>query len=270
MLALLLKAMAEESIRASVSHEATRQLLVGTGLLGVSVEAPEWVQFGTASFFETPVGAFWPGIGAPHWTYMVKFKLWKKEDQKAETPDAQGRVPDVEKKLDTPDVAIRSVITDKYFRDAREEEKKSLQTKARTMTWALTYFLMNKKLDGLLRYYGELQALPRDMVPDDDTLMRCFGRAFELMDHSDPSRVDDNKLAKLAEEWYSFIDLTPMESSEALQEAWRNLKSMGDKSRSRTGRGAGEKPSDAVKPNLPPFINPDKKPPADKPKDKGK
>lgn len=215
MLALLLKAMAEESVRATVSHEGTRQLLVASGLLSQYVEAPEWTQFGVGSFFETPVGAYWPGIGAPHWTYIVKFKVWKKD-----------------KKLDTPEVAIRAVITDKYFRDAGEDDKKSSTTKARTMSWSLMYFLMNKKLDGVLKYFQELSVLPRDMVPDDNTLMLCFGRAFELLESSDSSRVDERKLNKLADEWYSFVELTPMESSEALQEAWRNLKAMGDKRKS--------------------------------------
>jgi hypothetical protein len=251
MLALLLKAMAEESIRATVSHEGTRQLLVASDLINTTVEAPEWLQFGVGSFFETPVGAYWPGIGAPHWTYIVKFKVWQKD-----------------KKLDTPDNAIRSVITDKYFRDADEEEKKSLETKARTMSWSLMYFLMNKKLDGVLKYFHELSSLPRDMVPDDNTLMLTFGRAFDLLESSDLSRVDDRKLSKLADEWYSFVELTPMESSEALQEAWRNLKAMGEKKKSKPDAAKSPKvelPKFPMPPTKKPGDSPEKKSGGDKP-----
>ncbi len=258
MLALLLKAMSEESVRASISHEGTRQLLLGTGLLNQQVETPEWIQFGTGAFFETPVGAYWPGMGAPHWTHMVKFKLWNKPIE-VKTPD--NKVVGVVREIDPADAAIRSVITDKYFREARAEDKKSLETKARTMSWSLAYFLMNKKLEGVLRYYQELRDLPRDMVPDDDALIGCFGRAFELMQASDPTRIDDRKLNGLADQWYSYIELTPMESSEALQEAWRNLKTMADKSKTR----AAAKPTDK-KPTAPGVLPP--KPPTSKPGEK--
>jgi hypothetical protein len=277
MLALLLKAMGEESVRASVGQDGTRQLLVATGLLTTTVEAPEWIQFGMGSFFETPVGAYWPGIGAPHWTYMVKFKLWKQEDERAEAAfeaaiaERKPPVPFI-RKLDPASDAIVKVITDQYFREARQNErKKSLEAKARTMSWSLAYFLMNKKLDMLNRYFEELRNLPRDMVPDDETLTRCFGRAFELMEPADPTRVDTRLLNKLADEWYSFIDLTPMESSEALQEAWRNLKAVHDKAKVRatpgsatlTTPGDGKKPGSGNNPPRPPA--PGNTPPGGKP-----
>ncbi len=53
-LALLTKALEDESARASVSQDATRQLLFASGLLPRNVTVPEWVQFGVGSFFETP------------------------------------------------------------------------------------------------------------------------------------------------------------------------------------------------------------------------
>src|SRR5262249_40424972 len=78
-MALVHKCMEEESERAASSHEVIRQLLAATEMLPRNVMAPEWIQFGMPSFFETPVGAswpaFWPGVGAPSWNYRVKFKL---------------------------------------------------------------------------------------------------------------------------------------------------------------------------------------------------
>jgi hypothetical protein len=207
MLALLQKALAEESARASVGHVGVRQLLVSTGLINPRVDVPDWLPCGIASFFETPTGAYWPGIGAPHWQYMVRFKLWERYQ-----------------KLDRPEDAIHNVLTDGYFQLAREKNKKSLTTKARTMSWGLAYFLLNRKPDGVFRLLDELNNLPRDMALDDETLMLCFGRAFDLVEPADPDRVNPMKLYKLADEWYSFIDLTPMESSEALQDAFRRYK----------------------------------------------
>src|SRR5207253_6658106 len=94
-LTLVLKAMEEDGKRATVTHEGTRQLIAALGLLPRSVEAPQWIDFGMASFFETPKGSYWWGAGAPNMTYLVNFKLW-----------------DYNKKLDkNPAEALMSVVT---------------------------------------------------------------------------------------------------------------------------------------------------------------
>ncbi len=119
-LAVLEKALEDDAEQAAVSLEGTRQLLTAANLLPRGVAAPEWVQFGWSSFFETPKGAFWPGTGAPSWVYLPHYKQLEKE---------KG-----EKKLEKPDVTLRNVVTDKYFRDAlaaveraKQEEKRVLR-----------------------------------------------------------------------------------------------------------------------------------------------
>src|SRR6202011_6124844 len=109
-----------------------------------------------------------------------------------------------QRKLDRAPDALRAVVTDKYFRDIHDETKTGRITKARTMSWALTYFLMNKRLDQVLRYYQELNNLPRYLEFDDETLLLTFARSFDLLVNSNPYQVDDRKLNKLADEWYSF------------------------------------------------------------------
>jgi hypothetical protein len=87
-LALLHKAMEEESERAAVSHEGTRQIMVGCGLQKSTVVMPDWVQFGVASVFETTKGPFplappelnvawWPGYAAPSWKWTRIFKMFE-------------------------------------------------------------------------------------------------------------------------------------------------------------------------------------------------
>jgi hypothetical protein len=233
MLALLLKAMQEESALATVSHEGTRQLFVATGLVSRSVNVPEWIQFGEGSFFETPKGAFWPGVGAPSWTYLVKYKQWSKT-----------------KRLDRPEEALRKVITDRYFRDARDtkdEAKKTPMLKARTMSWGLVYFLMNRRLDQLLDYYQELNKLPRNLELDDQTLELCFGRAFELTDSPDSNLVNPKKLEKLAAEWYSFLDYTPIESSEALNDAIKKYEQNKKKNQAASSNSSKNQPKGGLK-----------------------
>src|SRR5262249_44605417 len=150
----------------AVSHDGTMQLLSVTHTIPRAVSAPEWVQFGVASFFETPKGAWWQGTGAPSQLYLKKYQKWEKEN-----------------KLDKPpETALKKVITDEYFREARRVNQEAAWTKARTMTWALSYYLAETHLDELMAYFQELDKLPRDMEFDDEILLGCFARAFKIAD----------------------------------------------------------------------------------------
>ena len=72
-LALLMKALEDETERAGVTHEASRQLLFASGLLPRGVAVPEWVQFGMGSFFETPEHSPWPTPAGPSVLYLPLF-----------------------------------------------------------------------------------------------------------------------------------------------------------------------------------------------------
>lgn len=200
--ALLLQVMQERAELASVSHLGGRQLAGATGLLPASVSTPRWAQFGVGSFFETPPSAYWPGTGAPHWTYLLKFKIW-----------------DERKLLDRPEDALYQVVTDSYFRraDGPPRDEDALLT-AQTMAWSLTYFLARQpdRLEGLLRYSQELARLPRDMEFDGAVYLDCFLRAFDLADPSSPDGIDARRFQKLAREWYQFMRDTNLE----VQETW--------------------------------------------------
>src|SRR5207302_5690237 len=102
------------------------------------------------------------------------------------------------KTLDTPsETALKKVVTDEYFREARKINQDAAWTKARTMTWALTYFLAEGgHLDQLMAYYQELGNLPRDMEFDDEILMGCFARAFKLGDQANPSQPKPDALKR--------------------------------------------------------------------------
>ena len=214
---LLLRALENESELAAVSHEGTMQLASVTGLIPRTVSAPDWVQFGTASFFETPKGAWWQGTGAPSHLYLKKFQDW-----------------DVKKKLDTPpETALKKVITDEYFREARKSNQDAAWTKARTMTWALTFFLFETHLDELMAYYQELGKLPRDMEFDDEILMGCFARAFKIADSANPNQPKQDALHRLGMDWYKYLADTKLENMQAQKEA--------EDARMNTKKGAGKK-----------------------------
>jgi hypothetical protein len=223
---LLLQALENESEVAAISHDGTLQLASATGLIPRTVSAPEWVQFGTASFFETPKGAWWQGTGAPSHLYLKKFKDWEKK-----------------KKLDTPaEAALKKVITDEYFREARKINQDAAWTKARTMTWALTYYLAEMHLDKLMDYYKQLDNLPRDMEFDDEILMGCFSRAFKLGEQGNPSQPKPDAFKHFAADWYKFLADTPqLENSQALREAEEALASKREKAQSKKKASAKEK-----------------------------
>jgi hypothetical protein len=204
-LALLQKALEEESERTAATHEGTRQLLAATGLLPRSVVAADWVHFGMASFFETSYQAYYLGVGMPSWVYLVEFKHLKKTPELANSHEV-----------------LLKTISDYYFvvanktqeqftahKDEREELEPELEYElktARTTAWALTYYLARHRLDQLERYFGELANLPRDLEFDEGVLQGCFVRAFGLTDSSDPNKLDMGKVAKLAKDWYDAME----------------------------------------------------------------
>lgn len=220
-LLLMQDALQDESEHMTATHEGTRQLIAAAGLLPRAVVAPQWVDFGMGSFFETPKGAFWPGTGAPHWLHLALLKQLEKD-----------------KKLDKPDVALKGIVTDRYFLEAAalaekeraEREKTSADrpteadkdkdtaekslAKARAQAWGLTFFLAQQRLPQLLRYYQELQQLPRDLHFDEDVLWLTFARAFDLMDHAKPGQVDGGKVYKLASQCQQFLRVTPLPAAE--------------------------------------------------------
>jgi hypothetical protein len=222
---LLLQALESESELAAVSHDGTLQLASVTGLVPRAVSAPEWVQFGTGSFFETPKGAWWQGTGAPSHIYLKKFKDWEKN-----------------KKLDTPaETTLKKVITDEYFREARKLNQDAAWMKARTMTWALTYYLAEQHLDKLVDYYQQLGNLPRDMEFDEEILTGCFARAFKLGDKDNPNQPRSEALKGLAKDWYDYMSQVQLENGQALKEADEARESKREKARAKRSAPAIEK-----------------------------
>jgi len=233
MLALMLRALEKEAELATISHDASRQLLFASGLLPKNVAVPEWILFGMGSFFETPLQSPWPSMGAPSAYYLPRWTDLK----------AKG----LEK---MPGQTMRQVITDGYFRGVPEEGKAgsaerhahdAAVRKARTAAWSLTYFLAtsNSRFPGLQRYFKELSKMPRDIELDGEILLGCFARAFGCVDAS--NKVDNGKLDSLAREWYSHMDNVHFDSEgtmKKIREVFRDkLKQMQEAANGNDGQG---------------------------------
>ena len=212
--ALFSKGLEEESARAAVTREATRQLLAATGLVPLNVAAPEWIRSGMASSLETPVGAAWGNIGGLHesvlepYNYLAQFKAvggGKGLD------DAQAQS------------VLRDLITDRLFRQVAGNPDPAALLRARTMAWSLTYYLAHRKPRELMSYFAEVSSLPRDLDFDEDVFIGCFARAFDLENAKQPGKLDGDKLAKLAGEWQQFFQDIPFQGRDTLEKVRQEL-----------------------------------------------
>jgi hypothetical protein len=203
---MLSKSIEAEAERATVTSETIRQLLVASESFPRNVQIPEWMVEGLAAFFETPIGAVYPTVGAPSWTHLISFKYLRNI-----------------KRLDDPTETLRNVITDKYFQAAREataqfvstsgsadgssdqarREAKQAWEMARCTSWSFVFYLSeSKQLGDLFKYGKELDKLPRDMDLDEPVLQGCFARGFGITDPKDPRRINQKKMKDLARGWF--------------------------------------------------------------------
>jgi hypothetical protein len=83
--------------------------------------------------------------------------------------------------------------------------KAKLQTKAQVTAWGLTYFLSKKKMPALLKFYAELNRMPRDTQLDRTLVLHTFCRSFGLMDRSKPDTIDKEAFAQFARDWVDFL-----------------------------------------------------------------
>jgi len=251
MLALMLKALEQEAELATVSHEASRQLLFASGLLPHNVAVPEWILFGMGSFFETPLQSPWPTIGALSPYYLPRWRELKAKDSN------QGGLEKTN--VDT----LKKVVTDGYFRALPADSKpdsaehrlhEAALRKARTVSWSLTYFLAQRHLDGLRQYFTELSKMPRDIELDDTVLLGCFARALGCVDGN--NKVDEAKLKALANEWYGYWASQHFESEQIMKEIRekiaKKVKEDGEKAKKASeGTNGQQGPG-----NFPPGMNP--------------
>jgi hypothetical protein len=183
-MSLLLKVMETDAEVAGTQSGANRQLLYSTGLLPATVNAPEWIQFGVSTFFVTSPGSPWATLGMPNFTYHPLFK---------------GLLGSRKLHSDQLDL-LREVVTDGFFRNPAEGlAKDAALRRARATAWSLSYFLIRKRTDGVMRYFKELSQLPRDLTLDEQTLWRTFARAFNAVDAA--GEPDEAALRQLADDW---------------------------------------------------------------------
>ena len=161
---LLFKVARDESDIEVVSHEATHQLAGNTGILPRGKIGARWAHEGLASYFETPAGAGWGGIGAVNQTRLADYRIISRDPNRNR---------------------LELIISDQLFYVARDLGE---AVEAYGQAWALTYFLMETRFDRLLTYYGKCSQFEDDESPANRVagFVEVFGdlRSLEREFHS--------------------------------------------------------------------------------------
>jgi hypothetical protein len=202
-LALAVKAADADAERLVVSHQGSRQLAYAAGFLPRYVVAPEWIQYGMGSFFETPLGSPWACPTVPSAAHLK----------------ACQDIFDKESKSGPPAELLKQIVSDGYFRQAvsaGEKDPTAALAKARALAWGLTYYLVQKdESRRLAAYREELDKMPRDLALDPEVLLSCFARAVGAVDSNDVHKIDPDKFNRFASEWKAYIKETSSDKEAA-------------------------------------------------------
>jgi len=169
-LKLLIELERENSDIEVVSHEITHQMAGNTGLLPRHVQVPRWVHEGLATYFETPNGASWGGIGAVN---SSRLQLYRKL-----APDEKHS-------------NIDFIVGDQIFDYAANT---ATVVHGYSQAWGLTHFLMEKHFDRFLAFYRRLGEMPPNLPLSQETLNEIFDECFTGTNRRD-----------LDAEWHSYM-----------------------------------------------------------------
>lgn len=160
-LTLLVDIAREDSDIEVVSHEITHQMAGNTGLLPRHVRVPSWVHEGLATYFETPNGASWSGIGAVNNSRLELYRVL--------APDREHS-------------NIDFIVGDQIFDYAATHAG---TVHGYSQAWGLTHFLMEKHFDRFMAFYRRLGEMPPDLILSAEALTELFDEAFEGHDRRD-------------------------------------------------------------------------------------
>lgn len=150
----------EQSDVTVVSHEATHQLAGNTGLIPRGNLSMRWAHEGLASYFETPEGAGWGGIGAVNKERLQWYNALKDDREHSN---------------------IRFIVSDNIFDRGATHAS---QLHAYGQSWALTHFLMDTRFPKLVAYYRKIGKIEPDKKGNikRSTLVEVFEETFGDID----------------------------------------------------------------------------------------
>lgn len=88
--------------------------------------------------------------------------------------------------------------------------KEKIYSKAEATSWALVYYLSRSQMDGLRKFYAELNRMPRDMRLDETVVLKTFCKTFNLMDRQKVDQIDEAAFKNFAEMWIRSMRNVPV------------------------------------------------------------
>jgi hypothetical protein len=135
------------------------------------VQVPRWVHEGLATYFETPNGATWGGVGAVNNSRLKLYRVL--------APDREHSNVDF-------------IVGDQIFDFAASH---GAVVHGYSQAWGLTHFLMEKHFDQFLSFYRLLGEMPPDLPLSPDNLNQIFDKAFAGTSRSE-----------IDAEWHAYMD----------------------------------------------------------------
>jgi len=155
-LKMLIEIEREDSDITVVSHETTHQMAGNTGLLPRHVRIPSWVHEGLATYFETPDGASWAGIGAVNEERLDRYRALEGDRMHSN---------------------IGFIVGDQIFNYA---ETLGDKLHGYGQAWALTHFLLENHFDEFMAFYRRLGEMPPETFLSQEVINHLFDEAIPL------------------------------------------------------------------------------------------
>jgi hypothetical protein len=155
-LKMLIEIEREDSDITVVSHETTHQMAGNTGLLPRHVRIPSWVHEGLATYFETPDGATWAGIGAVNEERLDWYRALARDQVHSN---------------------ITFIVGDQIFNYA---ESLGAKLHGYGQAWALTHFLLENHFDGFMAFYRRLGEMPPETFLSQEVINQVFDEAIPI------------------------------------------------------------------------------------------
>jgi hypothetical protein len=155
-ISMLVEIERENSDITVVSHETTHQMAGNTGLLPRHVLIPSWVHEGLATYFETPNGANWSGVGAVNADRLEWYRMLE--------PDREHS-------------NIDFIVGDQIFDFAGSHETK---VAGYGQAWALTHFLLEKHFDEFMGFYRRLGEMPPHAHLSSEVITQLFNEEVKV------------------------------------------------------------------------------------------
>jgi hypothetical protein len=181
-LAVLNRALDQETVWNTIGNFGTLQLFYATKTLPANVVLPKWFSEGLAGVFETPHCSPWMSFGSANSYHLPLFRqIYKNKRNPIEFEAILSRLMSGSKLANlTPQAG---------------------QEQFNTESWALVYFLVKKKQTAFMAFCKDFEMFPKDVVLSQSLVTKIFNKHFLAADSADVKKAQTAFLL----EWIDFI-----------------------------------------------------------------